>query len=530
MNEKELVFKEDARSKMAKGVETLAQVAGATMGREGKFTIISQIYGAPKVTKDGYYSIRQMNLVDKFEDQGCELAKEGARKTADEAGDGTTTYAVLLDAIIKGGLGAIAANKSPREIKRGIDKAVKLVCENLTKMAIPVDKDNAMIEKVATISANNNPIIGKNIADAMKKLKSNGIITVGESKTGEDHIDIVEGMKIDRGYISPYFINNADKMECVLEDAYILFHDEAISGIKPILKILEQVTEEGKPLLIVAKDVNNEALATIVQNKVKAGLPLACVHAPGDGASMADEIEDVAIITGGTVISDRVGLNLETCTLEMLGKADKIIIKRTSTSFVGGQGHKDLIDSRINAIKKILEGITENYAKEIVEKRLANIDGGVAVYNVGGSTETETGEKKDLIEDAIAATRSAVEMGIVPGGGSSLALSVKVLDEEVKEYSDEAVGVSVVADALRAPLIQIMDNAGLSGEAILDKVLESKLKNAGYDLTSGEICNMIKQGILDTAKVETSALTNAASVASMILMGDTVMVDKPEKA
>ena len=528
INKKEIKFDGVARAHLAEGVKKVSQVAGATMGRMGKFTIIGLQFGSPKVTKDGYYSIRNIKLEDKFENEGCELAKEGARKIAEEAGDGTTTYTVLLNAIIQKGLSAMASDRNPREIKKGIDKAVKIICNNLKTMAVKIDKDSDMIERVATISANNDPEIGGHIADAMKKLKNNGMITVDESNTGESYIDIVEGMKIDRGYISPYFITNPDKMECILENPYILMHDDQISGIKPILNILEEVTKEGRALLIVAKDVNNEALATIIQNKVKGGLQLACIHAPGMGASMADELEDVALITGGTVVSETVGTNLESCSIDMLGQADKVIIKRHNTVFVGGKGHKDLIETRIKAVEKMIEGITEPYAKEVVEKRLANIDGGVAVYHVGGATPSEVGEKKDLIEDAIAATKSAVEMGVVPGGGSSLALSISCLDKSMEEWNDEAIGVSIVRDALKAPLKQIMENAGLTGDTILDKVLESNVSNAGYDLSKGEICDMMKEGILDTAKVEICALTNAASVANMILMGATVLVDKEE--
>jgi chaperonin GroEL len=530
MQKKQLKFDKDARKELLEGVRIISKVASETMGQQGNFTIIEQPFGSPKVTKDGYYSIKDIELDDPYQNQGAQMLKEGAQKSAEDAGDGTTTCSVLTYAIAEKGVNLIEAGSSQTDLKRGINKAVAVVCEELKNMAIKVDKDSNMIEEVATISANNNSEIGKQIADAMKQISINGVITVDESKSLESRIEVVEGMKIDRGYISPYFINNPDKMECVLTNPYILMHDDEISGIKPILKTLEDATKEGRAVLIIAKDVNNEALATCIQNKIKANLPIACIHAPGYGESMRDELEDVALITGGTVVSETTGHNLETCTLEMLGEADKVIITRNSTIFQGGRGEKSLIDSRVNAIRKQIKSIAEPYAREMVEKRLANIDGGVAVFYVGGATETEVSEKKDLIEDAIAATKSALEMGVVPGGGSSLIHASKVLSEKVcGENEGEAQGINIIREALSAPLKQIMSNAGLSEEVILNKVEESKLKNAGYNLVTNKVCNMIKEGILDTAKVEVLALTNAASVANMILMGNTVITNKPIK-
>lgn len=526
MQKKEFIFDKDARKKLLEGVQIVSKVASETMGQQGNFTIIEQMFGSPKITKDGYYSIKDIELEDPNQNQGAQMLKEGARKSAEDAGDGTTTCCVLTYAILEKAVNLVEAGSSQTDLKRGIEKAVALVCEELKNMAVKIDKDSDMIEEVATISANNNQEIGKQIAEAMKKISVNGVITVDESKSLESRVEVVEGMKVDRGYISPYFINNADKMECVLTNPYILMHDDEISGIKPILNILEQISAEGRSALIIAKDVNNEALATCIQNKLKANFPIACIHAPGYGDSMRDELEDVALITGGTVISETTGHNLETCDLEMLGEADKVIITRNSTVFQGGRGDKGLIDSRVKAIRSQIKSISEPYAREMVEKRLANIDGGVAVFYVGGATETEVSEKKDLIEDAIAATKSALEMGVVPGGGSSLIHASKVLNNHIGS-SGEAQGFNLIREALHAPLKQIMKNAGLPEEVILNKVQESKLKNAGYNLRTNKVCNMIKEGVLDTAKVEVLALTNAASVANMILMGNTVITNKP---
>lgn len=529
MNKTEIIFDKEARLKTSEGLKIVAEVAGRTMGQQGNYTIIQTQFGAPKATKDGYYSIKAIELADPQMNQGAQLLKVGAKKTADDAGDGTTTCCVLAREIVDKGLNLIESGSSSTDIKRGIEKAVKAVVKSIEKMSIKVDRGSDMIEQVATISANNNSEIGKQIAGAMKKIKASGVVTVDDSNSMESYIDVVEGMKVDRGFISPYFITNTEKMECVLTNPYVLMYDEQISGIEPLVPILEEVTKQGRGMLIVAKDVNNQALATLIQNKIKAGLPFCCIHAPGYGASMRDELEDVALITGGTVISDTVGTNLETCTIEMLGQADKVIIKRHSTTFIGGKGDKKLIDSRVKAINNMIKGITEPYAKEIVEKRLANIDGGVAVFYVGGATETEVDEKKDLIEDAIAATRSAIEMGVVPGGGSSLVLASKCLAKVKGKTKGETDGIAIVREALSAPLKQIMKNAGKVGDVILDGVLNSDISNAGYDLVKEEYCDMIERGILDTAKVEISALNNAASVANVVLMGNCVITDIPNK-
>ncbi len=523
-----VIFESEARKKSVSGVSVVANVAAETMGQQGNYTIIQQPYGSPKVTKDGYYSIRRVILEDAQENQGAQLLIEGAKKTAEEAGDGTTTYCVITRELVQKGVNMIESGSSRTDIKRGIEAAVAKVTKAIDKMAVKVDRKSNMIEQVATISANNNSEIGKNIAGAIKKVKENGVVTVSESKSMDSYIDVVEGMKIDRGFLSPYFITNSEKMECVLTNPYILLYDEQISGIAPLINILEEATKAGRGVLIIAKDVNNEALATIIQNKVKANLPLACIHAPGYGGSMRDELEDVALITGGTVVSETVGTDLESCTLEMLGEADKVVINRHSTTFIGGRGDKELINARVKAVKLMLEEMSDPHAKEMVENRLANIDGGIAVYYVGGATESEVAEKKDLIEDAIAATRSALEMGVVPGGGSSLVHASKVLNKMKGKTKGEQSGIDIVREALYAPLKQIMKNAGLPSEVILDGVLNWE-EGSGYDLNKREYCDMIERGILDTAKVEISALNNASSVASMILMGNCIITEIEER-
>lgn len=527
MNKNELIFDKEAREKLKEGVNKIAKVASATMGQQGNYTILKRPFGSPKVTKDGYYSIKDIELKDEQENQGAQLLKEGAKKSADEAGDGTTTCCVLTREIVNSAVNMIESGSSRTDISRGIDIAVKIVVEKLKEMSKPVKKGSKMIEDVATISANNNAEIGKQIADAMGKIKENGVVVSDRSNTLDSYVDVVEGMKIDRGYLSPYFVTDAESMECVLENPYIILFDDIISGIKPMLRLLEEATKQGRGVLVIAKEVNNEALATLIHNKVKGGAPFACINAPGYGEGMRDELEDVAMVTGGTVISETTGTSLETSSLEMLGEAKKVIIRRNETTFVGGKGNKKLIKTRITAIKNILKNIKEPYAREIIEKRLANIDGGVAVFYVGGATETEVEEKMDLIEDAIASTRAALEMGVVPGGGSSLVHAARSIDSNVINKGERA-GMDIVRLALFAPLQQIMKNAGESSEVILDNVMFGDIKNCGYNLNTRKYCDMIKEGILDTTKVEISALQNAASVARMILMGATVITDEEE--
>jgi chaperonin GroEL len=525
---KDISFKSEARKKLLEGVTKLTNVAAETMGQQGKYAVIEDNNFPPKVTKDGYYSIKNIELPNPQENQGGRLVKEGAKKSAEEAGDGTTTYCVLLRDIVTNAIKVTEAGASQTYIKKGIEKAVALVNAEIQRMAIPIDRKSDMLKQVATISANNNELIGSEIAKAMRKLKENGVIKVDESNSLDSYIDIVDGMKIDRGYISPYFITDSEKMECVLSNPYVLVHDDIISGIKPLVPILEAVSAEGRSVLIIAKDVNNEALATLIQNKVKGGFPVACVHAPGYGISMTDEIEDVAMVTGATVVSETTGHSLEDISLEMLGECEKVIINRNSTVFVGAKGDKDLIKARVKAVKKRVEDVTDFHVREMFEKRIANIDGGIAVFYVGGATESEVSEKKDLIEDAIAATKSAVEMGVVPGGGSSLVLASKVLDGVQGDNADETIGIRIVRESLSSPLKQIMSNAGLNGDVILDKVLNSKIKNAGYNLRTNEICDMIKEGVLDTAKVEISALTNSSSQANLILMSSALITEIKE--
>jgi chaperonin GroEL len=531
INKNDIKFGKDARQLMTEGLNMVANVAANTMGQQGNYACIERPYGSPKITKDGYYSIKDIELEDPVMNQGNLLLREGAKKSAEDAGDGTTTFCVLTKEILNKSINAIESGSSQTNIKKGIELAVQDACEQINLLSMEIDRGSDMIKSVATISANNNEEIGSQIADAMKKIKENGVITVDESKSLDSRVEIVDGMKIDRGYISPYFINNEDKMECVLDNPYILLHDEQISGIKPILKVLEDATKEGRAVLIIAKDVNNEALATLIQNKVKANLPLACIHAPGFGASMLDELEDVAMITGGTVVSETTGHKLEEVNLDMLGEADKVVIKRNSTTFIGGKGDKELIDTRVNAIRNQIESLSDASVKELFEKRLANIDGGIAVFYVGGATETEVDEKKDLIEDAIAATKSAVESGVVPGGGASL-LHVSFALEHLQEVhrsqnadKDFIIGYQIIIDSLREPMKQILKNAGVPHDLIVEKIRESEDFDMGYNLNTNEICNLIKEGILDTAKVEVCALTNASSVAKMILMSSSVITE-----
>jgi len=526
---KELLFKSEARKKLLEGVLDVTNVAAETMGQQGNYAVIEENYFAPKVTKDGYYSIKQIDFKDKQKNQGARLVIEGAKKSAEDAGDGTTTYCVLMRDIVVNAIRVTEAGASSTYVKKGIEKAVELVNAEIKRMAKPIKKDSKELEEVATISANNNRLIGREIALAMSKLKDNGVIKADDSNSLESYVEVVDGMKIDRGYISPYFITDPEKMECVLDNPYILVHDDVISGIKTLVPILEEISKVGRSILIIAKDVNNEALATLINNKVKGGFPVACVHAPGHGVSMTDEIEDIAMVTGATVISETTGHLLEDSTLEMLGECDKVIINRNSTVFVGSKGDKELIDARVKAVKKRLKDVTDFHVREMFEKRIANIDGGIAIFYVGGATESEVSEKKDLIEDAIAATKSAIEMGVVPGGGSSLVLASKVLDGVEGDNADETIGIKIIKNSLSAPLKQIMTNAGLNGDVILNDVMSSKIKNAGYNLKTNKVCDMITDGVLDTAKVEIMALTNASSQANLILMSSALITNEEER-
>lgn len=502
--------------KLKEGIEKVAEVAAATMGKEGNFTIIEENIGyPPKATKDGFYSIKSLRFKDPVVNQSAQLLISAAKKTAEEAGDGTTTCCVLTERLVSEGLKQIHAGRSRVDITRQIDKAVDMVCENIKEFATPL-KGKSMIEQVATVSANNREDIGSLVAEAYNNIKDTGKVTTTKTKALKSYCETTEGMTVERGYISPYFINNDKRYECKFQNPYILLYDEAITKIDSILHILEAVILAERPLVIVAKDVANEALATLVQNKMQQGFPVAAIYAPGFGSqSTIDHLEDIAMVTGGTVVSEFTGYKLDGVSLEMLGEADSIVITRNETTIVGGKGDKKQVEDRLTFIRSEIADITDSLTKEALERRIANIDGGVSIIYVGGSTDAEVGEKEDLIEDAIAACKAAKELGVVAGGGSSLLMARKTI------YNQENLGLGgdIVYNALSAPMEQIMTNAGLTGKSIVEKVSESKLKNAGYDLIQGDICDMIKSGILDVAKVEISALQNAASVAKIILRG-----------
>lgn len=526
---KKVIFKEEASKKLQEGVNKIANIAAETMGQQGNLAILHQHVAAPpKVTKDGYYSIRHVQLEDEDENNAAQLVIEAARKSADEAGDGTTTCCVLTRELVNEGFKNIAAGARRKDITKGIDIAVDIVSTELMKMSQPVKRGTKMVEQVATVSANNNSEIGKQIAHVMSKIKDGGAIDVVSSNSLNSYTEVVEGMKIDRGFISPYFINNNKKYQCELNNPFILLHNETISSLSSILPIIEKSLQAGRGLVIISKDVNNEALASLIQNKMESGFPLAAVYAPGFGEGMMDELEDIAMVTGGTVISDQAGYSLEEAELEMLGEVDRVVITRNETTFIGGKGNKKTIKDRISFVRSELKDVTQKSHRDNLERRIANIDGGVAVMYVGGSTEAEVQEKKDLIEDAIAASKAALDSGVVPGGGSSLLLASKKLDN-IPIDSDIALGINIVRKALYAPIKQIMKNAGEPEDMIVQKVLESKRKNAGFNLNTGTICDMVRAGILDTAKVEISALQNAASVSKLILRGTVSVTPTEEK-
>ncbi|MGQ9824736.1 MAG: chaperonin GroEL [Desulfotomaculales bacterium] len=523
---KEIIFREEARRALERGVNSLADAVRVTLGPKGRNVVLEKKFGSPMITNDGVTIAREIELADPLENMGAQLVKEVATKTNDVAGDGTTTAALLAQAIVREGMKNVAAGANPMIIKRGIEKAVEKAVEAIKGVAKQVESKSA-IEQVASISANDTSI-GKLIADAMEKVGKDGVITVEESKGMSTTLEVVEGMNFDRGYISPYMITDTEKMEAVLNEPYILITDRKVSAIADLLPILEKIVQTGKPLLIIAEDVEGEALATLVLNKLRGTLACAAVKAPGFGDRRKAMLEDIAILTGGTVISEELGLKLDKATLDMLGRADKVRVKKEETVIVGGKGDQSKITGRVASIKKQIEETTSDFDREKLQERLAKLAGGVAVIQVGAATETEMKEKKLRIEDALNATRAAVEEGIVPGGGVAYITAIKALDEITTDTLDEKTGVDIIRRALEEPVRQIANNAGAEGSVVVEKV-KSSPQGIGFNALTGEYVNMIEAGIVDPAKVTRTALQNAASIAAMILTTETLVAEKPEK-
>nr|WP_303683823.1 chaperonin GroEL [Brevundimonas naejangsanensis] len=522
-------FNTDARDKMLKGVNILADAVKVTLGPKGRHVVIQKSFGAPRSTKDGVSVAKEIELEDAFENMGAQMIREVASKANDKAGDGTTTATVLAQAIVQEGLKAVAAGMNPMDLKRGIDKAVEAVLEEVKSTSKPVS-NNSEIAQVGTISANGDAEIGDLIAQAMAKVGNEGVITVEEAKTAETTVDIVEGMQFDRGYLSPYFITNPDKMEAVLEEPLILLHEKKLTSLQPMLPVLEAVVQSGRPLLIIAEDIEGEALATLVVNKLRGGLRVAAVKAPGFGDRRKAMLEDIAILTGGQVISEDLGIKLETVTLDMLGKAKKVQITKDDTTIVEGAGEKDGIEARVGQIKRQIEDTTSDYDREKLQERLAKLAGGVAVLRVGGSTEVEVKEKKDRVDDALNATRAAADEGIVPGGGVALLKASKVLAALKVDNADQTAGVNIVRRALQAPIRQISENSGVEGSIVVGKVLESDKANFGFNAQTEEYGDLVEMGVIDPAKVVRSALASAGSVAGIMITTEAAIADAPKKA
>jgi len=529
MAAKTVYFASDARDKMLRGVNILANAVKVTLGPKGRNVVIEKSFGAPRSTKDGVSVAKEIELEDKFENMGAQMIREVASKTNDKAGDGTTTATVLAQAIVVEGMKSVAAGMNPMDLKRGVDKAVLKVVEEITKIARKVTT-NDEIAQVGTISANGDKEVGKMIARAMEKVGNEGVITVEEAKTAETELDVVEGMQFDRGYLSPYFITNADKMEVQLEEPLILLHEKKLSSLQPMLPVLEAVVQSGRPLLIIAEDIEGEALATLVVNKLRGGLRVAAVKAPGFGDRRKAMLEDIAILTGGQVISEDLGIKLETVTLDMLGKAKKVTITKEDTTIVDGAGPKAEIEARIGQIKKQVEDTTSDYDKEKLQERLAKLAGGVAVVRVGGSTEIEVKEKKDRVDDALNATRAAVEEGIVPGGGVALLKASLVLNGLKGDNDDQDAGIAIVRRALQAPIRQIAENAGVEGSIVVGKILENKSATFGFNAQTEEYVDLVADGVIDPAKVVRTALQDAASVAGILITTEAAVADAPKKS
>jgi chaperonin GroEL len=525
---KQLHFNTEARSKMKKGVDVLANAVKVTLGPKGRNVVLEKKFGSPSVTKDGVTVAKDIELEDPIENMGAQMVKEVASKTADVAGDGTTTATVLAQSIITEGLKNVTAGANPMDLKRGIDKAVDIVVENLKKQSQTVGNDSKKIEQVASISANNDPEIGKLIASAMQKVGKDGVITVEEARGTETSIELVEGMQFDRGYISPYFVTNSDKMECELQNPYILIYDKKVSAMKDVLHILEKVAQQGAPLVIIAEDLEGEALATLVVNKLRGTLKVAAVKAPGFGDRRKEMLQDIAILTKGLVISEEQGYKLENADLSYLGRAERVTIDKDNTTVVGGKGKKDDIKARIGQIKAQIETTTSEYDKEKLQERLAKLSGGVAVLNIGAATETEMKEKKDRVDDALHATRAAVEEGIVPGGGIAYIRAIESLDKKKGANEDETTGIAIVRRALEEPLRTIVSNAGIEGSIVVQKVKEGK-DDFGYNARTDSYEKLLTAGVIDPTKVSRVALEHAASIAGMLLTTECVIADKPKK-
>ncbi len=525
---KEIKFNIEARDLLKTGIDELANAVKVTLGPKGRNVVIDKKFGSPAITKDGVTVAKEIELSDPFSNMGAQMVKEVASKTGDDAGDGTTTAIVLAQAIINVGLKNVTAGANPMELKKGIDLAVKKVVESIGSQAHEIGDDNEKIEQVAKISANNDNEIGRLIAEAMEKVGREGVITVEEAKGTETTVEVVEGMQFDRGYISPYFVTNTEKMEADLESAYILIHDKKISTMKDMLPVLEQTAQTGRPLLIIAEDVDGEALATLVVNRLRGSLKVAAVKAPGFGDRRKEMLQDIAVLTGGTVISEETGLKLENTTLEMLGKAEKITIDKENTTIVNGAGSKDAIAARAAQIKAQIANTTSDYDREKLQERLAKLAGGVAVLYIGAASEMEMKEKKDRVDDALSATRAAVEEGIVPGGGVAYIRSISALDKLKGETEDETTGIEIIKRAIEEPLRQISFNAGKEGAVIVQKVKEGK-DDYGYNARTDEYQNFYKTGVIDPAKVTRIALENAASIAGMFLTTECILVEKKEE-
>ncbi|XAT56214.1 chaperonin GroEL [Rhodobacteraceae bacterium IMCC1335] len=529
MSAKDLKFGTDSRDRMLRGVNTLANAVKVTLGPKGRNVVIDKSYGAPRITKDGVTVAKEIQLSDPFENMGAQLVKDVASRTNDEAGDGTTTATVLAQAIVKEGMKSVAAGMNPMDLKRGIDKAVTAVVAEVKSMSRPVG-DTAEIAKVGSISANGEAAIGQQIADAMAKVGNEGVITVEENKGLETETEVVEGMQFDRGYLSPYFVTDPTKMTANLEDCVILLHEKKLTSLAPMVPLLEAVMQADKQLLVIAEDIDGEALATLVVNKLRGGLKVAGVKAPGFGDRRKAMLEDLAILTGGQVISEELGIKLESVTMDMLGDAKKITITKDTTTVIDGAGDKDAIAARVTQIRAQIEETTSDYDKEKLQERLAKLAGGVAVIKVGGATEIEVKERKDRVDDALNATRAAVEEGVVPGGGVALVHAGKVLEGLKGDNADQAAGIAIIRKALQAPLRQIAENAGVDGSVVAGKIVENTSKTFGYDAQSEQYGDMLKAGVIDPTKVVRIALEYAASVAGLLITTEAMVADKPTAA
>src|ERR1700675_2305578 len=529
MAAKDVRFSSDARDKMLRGVDILANAVRVTLGPKGRNVVIDKSFGAPRITKDGVTVAKEIELEDKFENMGAQMVREVASKSADAAGDGTTTATVLAAAIVREGAKSVAAGMNPMDLKRGIDIAVTAVVKDIEKRAKKVGS-SAEVAQVGTISSNGEATLGKMIAQAMKKVGNEGVITVEEAKSLETELDVVEGMQFDRGYLSPYFITNAEKMVAELDDAYVLLHEKKLSGLQAMLPVLEAVVQSGKPLLIIAEDIEGEALATLVVNKLRGGLKVAAVKAPGFGDRRKAMLEDIAILTGGQLIAEDLGIKLESMTTAMLGRAKKIVIEKEKTTIVDGAGKKKEIEARVNQIKAQIEETTSDYDREKLQERLAKLAGGVAVIRVGGATAIEVKEKKDRVEDALNATRAAVEEGIVPGGGTALLRAKKAVGKLTNSNPDVQAGINIVLKAIEAPARQIAENSGVEGSIVVGKIMESKSETFGFDAQNEEYVDLIEKGIVDPAKVVRAALQDAASVAGLLVTTEAMVAETPKEA